>query len=371
MKGHRVVTGIAAAALALLPRPAVAQPVRAPSPCEVDIVYAPDAVRAVVAQWVHAEPACRVALEARIIPTDGGFYLVVLDERGQVRERIVPDATSAAVLIASWAADDSILSPTPSREQAALPPSTPLPSGSSLVPLPAPPRPPPAAPALDVAPAPPPVPVVIAPAVPAAPAVVAVAPAPVAVALVPTAPPVVVTRTIVRAPDGPIIHRISLAAFSELKRDQGDGRVDGLRLELELWKNGIWSAGTALSTGIATGPVHEDSDRSWSLESTATGFVRPSVEIGPLRIAPTFGVGVAHSYLHDRDYGWHQRTAWQARMLAEASLGVSVRLGRRATIAASPMVGVTSRPSLGNARDSDDNESHTTISVAGGLEWVW
>jgi len=320
-------------------------------------------VRAVVDQWVRAEPACRVALEARIIPTDGGFYLVVLDERGQVRERIVPDATSAAVLIASWAADDSILLSAPSGRHLALPP------GPVLVPAPSPTRQPPASPVLDI---PPPAPVLIAPVVPPAPAALAIAPAPIAVALVPTAPPMAVVATTARAPaaDGPIIHRISLTAFSDLKRDQENGRVSGLRMELDLWKNGTWSGGMALSTGIARGPVNEDSDRRWSLESTAIAYGGPSIELGRLQLAPALGFGVAHSYVHDRRYTWYQRTAWQAAVLAEASLRVSVRVWRGAAIAVTPRWSAVSRPTWGNLYPLDER-NHTIVTIGGGLQWAW
>src|SRR5262249_28581431 len=47
------------------------------------------------------------------IPTDGGLYLFALDEHGRIRERIVPDAQSAGVLVASWVADDTMYVPPP------------------------------------------------------------------------------------------------------------------------------------------------------------------------------------------------------------------------------------------------------------------
>jgi hypothetical protein len=91
-------------------------------------------VRAVVERWLRDEPRC-VALEVRIIPTDGKLYVLARDDRGRVHERVVPDATNAAVLIVSWAADDTIVPPaptaqdtgpveaTPAREPAAAPPA--------------------------------------------------------------------------------------------------------------------------------------------------------------------------------------------------------------------------------------------------------
>jgi hypothetical protein len=83
------------------------------SPCSVNIARAPDDVREVVTSWVLAERDCGPPLEVRIVETSGGLYVLARDEAGRVRERVVPDAQSAGVLIASWAAsggDD----PTPS-----------------------------------------------------------------------------------------------------------------------------------------------------------------------------------------------------------------------------------------------------------------
>jgi hypothetical protein len=92
---------------------AAAQPVTSPATCAVRVVRAPDDVRQVVEAWVQAEPRCSVALDVRIIATDGGLYLFALDERGRIRERIVPDAQSAGVLVASWVADDTPPKPGP------------------------------------------------------------------------------------------------------------------------------------------------------------------------------------------------------------------------------------------------------------------
>ena len=90
---------------------AIAQPVTSPASCAVRVIRAPDDVRQTVEAWVAAEPRCSVALDVRIIPTDGGLYLFALDEHGRIRERIVPDAQSAGVLVASWVADDTMYVP--------------------------------------------------------------------------------------------------------------------------------------------------------------------------------------------------------------------------------------------------------------------
>ncbi len=93
--------------LACVAPAAFAQPVTHPAHCEVTITRAPDDVRRVIESWVSAEPRCTATLEVRVVATDGGLYLLVRDATGRIRERVVPDAQSAGVLVASWVADDS------------------------------------------------------------------------------------------------------------------------------------------------------------------------------------------------------------------------------------------------------------------------
>lgn len=111
--------------------PAAAQPVTQPSACQVTISRAPDDVRDAIEAWVAAEPRCATTLDVRVVATDGGYYLFARDEAGRVRERVVPDAQSAGVLVASWVADDLIERHAPDEP----PPPAPAP------PTPAPPRP--------------------------------------------------------------------------------------------------------------------------------------------------------------------------------------------------------------------------------------
>jgi hypothetical protein len=103
MKHTIIVVSLLAAA------PVAAQPA-SPS-CRLNIARAPEDVRAVVEQWVYAEPKCNISIEVRIVPTEGGLYLLARDEFNRVRERIVPDAQSAGVLVASWVAADSAQTP--------------------------------------------------------------------------------------------------------------------------------------------------------------------------------------------------------------------------------------------------------------------
>lgn len=94
-------TKLVALAIVLAAIPAAAEP------CDVRIVHAPDAVRAEVAHWLLDEATCGAPLEVRIVPTTDGLYVFARDTNGRVRERVVPDAQSAGVLIASWAASDA------------------------------------------------------------------------------------------------------------------------------------------------------------------------------------------------------------------------------------------------------------------------
>jgi hypothetical protein len=112
------------AALAVTAAPASAQPVThpEPEPCRVTIAYAPDAVRATIEAWVAAEPRCDKQLEVRVVPTEGGLYLFARDDQGHVRQRVVPDAEAAAVLVVSWIADDDLARPSAVEVEPPLPP---------------------------------------------------------------------------------------------------------------------------------------------------------------------------------------------------------------------------------------------------------
>lgn len=127
-----IVAALLGAPLALIATPAAGQPVTQPRSCKVTISRAPDPVREVVEAWVRSEAHCSVALDVRIVPTDGGLYLLAQDERGRVRERIVPDAQTAGVLVASWIADDNA---PPADSQAPAPAPPPV-----AAPVPAPTR---------------------------------------------------------------------------------------------------------------------------------------------------------------------------------------------------------------------------------------
>jgi hypothetical protein len=120
--------------------------------CKVEILRAPPEVQAVVEDWVRAERVCGPALKVRIVPTPGGLYVLATDASGRARERVVPDATTAGVLIASWAADDG--APAPVTAAAPAPPASVPPLAPTAIAMepPAPPAPPPVTPAPPLAP---------------------------------------------------------------------------------------------------------------------------------------------------------------------------------------------------------------------------
>jgi len=119
--------------------PAAAQPVTRPvESCGVTFVRAPDDVRYVIEQWVRAEPRCVIGLELRVVPTEGGYYLLARRADGRLHERLVPDSQAAGVLVASWIADDGSVpgAPVPTPMPAMAP--APMPSPAPMAPAPMP-----------------------------------------------------------------------------------------------------------------------------------------------------------------------------------------------------------------------------------------
>src|SRR5690606_15193316 len=108
---RRVMRNVIYLAVLLAASSAAAQSVEEARTCQVTIARAPDDVREVVEAWVRSEPQCSKALEVRIVPTEGGLYLLAQDEQGRIRDRVVPDAETAGVLVASWIADDHAPAP--------------------------------------------------------------------------------------------------------------------------------------------------------------------------------------------------------------------------------------------------------------------
>ncbi|NVB77808.1 MAG: hypothetical protein HOV81_05380 [Kofleriaceae bacterium] len=231
-------------------------------PCAVTIARAPDDVRIVVDAWIAAEPSCSTALEVRIVPTEGGLYLLARDEHGRVRERIVPDAQSAGVLIASWAADDVIVAP----------PVTPAPAPEPAIAPAPPPEAPPAAPA-------------VAPPAPMAPSMMGPSMAPGALGGPVDGPP---------APSLPkrISKWISVGALV------GDsGASGGARLELDIFTRGKWSFGLAGSVSNARTWVYANGSGGELMTSDKklTATVTRNMQYGRFQLRASAGLGLVYS----------------------------------------------------------------------------
>src|SRR5262245_14695629 len=99
--------------------------------CDVEVVTAPEDVKAQIEEWVRGEERCAVKLAIRVVKTTGGLYVLGTEPTGRSRDRVVPDGLTAAVLVASWVADDGsrVAPPPPALAPVpAPPPATIVPS---------------------------------------------------------------------------------------------------------------------------------------------------------------------------------------------------------------------------------------------------
>ncbi len=266
------------AAILVAAAPVAAQPVTQPKACQVTIARAPDDVRAVVEQWVKSEPQCSVALEVRIVPTEGGLYLLAQDERGGVRERIVPDAQTAGVLVASWIADDN-----------------------------APPLPPPAPPprALETAPAPTVEPVYES-----------------------ITPPGLAPIAIASTAPAPKKNSKWITAGGLLPMSDNGGV--GLRLEADIIRRGQWMFGAALSAAGSRVSLSSTYGGAYlsSADYKLIGYVSRPSQRGRWQLRPALGVGAIRS----EGYAWDGDTMMYdvegTFPTIEASFTVSRELGK-------------------------------------------
>jgi hypothetical protein len=269
--------------------PAGAQPAMPRPTCAVSIVRAPDDVRGVVEDWVHAEPRCNTRLEVRIVPTEGGLYLLARDGAGHVRERVVPDAQSAGVLVASWvAADSSPPQPAP-PQPAAVPPSAMLGSEGLLAP--------------GEGGAPGTAPVIGEPA--------------------PTRPP----------------RWLSLGALVAMSGTGGGG----IRGELDLLRRGILSFGVAASasqSGMTVyGSSYEEMGTLDTFDGKAVGYIALDGSFGRWRLRSAFGAGLVYTRAQLEQPGiFTYREADGVVPAGEASLTLGRELGAHWAIDVGPIV---------------------------------
>ncbi len=232
-----------AALVAAAPAAADPGPGTEPGACQVTIARAPDDVRQVVETWVHSEPQCSIALEVRIVPTDGGLYLLAQDEQGRIRDRIVPDAQTAGVLVASWIADDN--------------------------------APPPPAPAPDP--------------------FATRAPAPITAAES-INPPGMVPIAIVTGASGGTPSRDKWLALGALAPLTGTSGV-GLRGELDVWRRGAWTFGAAASYTESSMDLYTST--GWgSMGATdlkMIAYVGRPWRFGRWQLRPAMGIGFIYA----------------------------------------------------------------------------
>lgn len=267
----------------LLSAPAGAQPVMQPHACQVTIARAPDDVREVVETWVRSEAQCSTALEIRIVPTEGGLYLLARDEHGGVRERIVPDAQTAGVLVASWIADDNAPAP---------------------------------------APAPPPRPV--APPAPAAESISPPGLAPIAIAAATTTAPAASNKW------------AAVAALASM----ADGGGGGIRGEIDLWSRGRWFVGAAASLTESQQTMLSvyGSGYITANDLKAMAYVARPLSRGRWQLRPAVGLGIIKTRgLVFDGYGSYYDVAGTFPT-AEASLVLSRELGTQWAVYTGPLV---------------------------------
>jgi hypothetical protein len=351
--------------------------------CSVTIVRAPERVRREVEKWVSAEPRCTRSLELRVVPTEGGLYLIARDDRGLIRERIVPDAQSVGVLVASWVADDAPFQPATPRPAPERPATPPVPVDAPAAedgedgedaedgddgearPTPAPiPAPAPtAAPAPRAAPRPMPAPPWEAPApipapraapTPAPRAAPTPAPTPEVAPPAPPAPcPVVMPPP---SPPGAIAPRPRAAIIIERPvRDDdaarakasrsarwltvggafnmGDAEGRGVRAEIDVIGRGRWTM------GLAVAATEHRSDLGDSSTTQAGLLLARALPLRRWELRGQLSAGIAVTGDSTMDYGYYPAVVErQIRPFAEASLLVSRKLGERWAISAGPVL---------------------------------
>jgi hypothetical protein len=275
-------------------------------PCSVTIVAAPERVRAEVEAWVAAERRCSRTLELRIEATEAGLRVFARDDRGHVRERVVPDDQSVGALIVSWIADDAPAAPAPDPAPAA-------------VAAPAPPAPP----ALAASPAPPPLP-------PPTPTPVVAQPRPPGRLAAPQ-PVGVATTLLARDPRQEWLTLAGVLSVSE------DHRKFGVRGDLDVTSRSWWSLG-------AFAAQLENSQSSMSISMTsAGGFVAAESAKGAWQLRAQAGLGGTlvwlRNYCNCDQMGVGPRIhEFMLRPISELSVLVGHSLGARWSLAAGAVI---------------------------------
>jgi hypothetical protein len=325
------------ASLAAAP-PALAQSAPPMARCDVHMLRAPDAVRLVVEARLRREPRCETSLVVRIVPTTAGLYLLAHTPGGRLYEMVVPEAETAAELIASWALR---------REPAqSVPPLTPPAIGPPLVEAQAQP----AAPAGFSSPA----------QSDSAYAVPRVAP-----------PGITPERTVEAAPGesapgaaGPGAKAGQWVSVAGITGDD----VVGLRAELDLWSRGGWSGGVAIEYS-AMQMMNETASSVFDF-SDLRGVLTAGHTLGrgALRLRAQVGLGVVKTEMTGFMTGIGMVSYAGANPIGEAGAHVQLLLGqaRAWAFSAGPMLSIYSQTLL---VDGGGGELVRTLDVSfvGGL----
>lgn len=286
-----------AIAIALAASPALAQPART---CSVDLVRAPDDVRPIVERWLAGARRCAIPLEVRIVASDDGLYVIARDDRGNVRDRVVPDAQTAGALIASWADDGQ-------------------PAAVASVDIHA---------------------ELMAP----APAGLAVPPVANAAGLPPGEAPAAVDDGGRRASAGP--HHW-LGEYGMI--GTGKPTFRGLRGEVDLLRGATWTAGMTFTIGNDDLYASNDTMQEYVqlIDYASTIYVAHPIRRGAWELRPTIGAGVVYSRVIDEVVGSPTfslpRESVQVSPFAEASLLGSRDLVGHLAIAAGVVVSAYSQ----------------------------
>ncbi len=276
-------------------------------PCGVTILRAPERVREEVEASVRAEPRCTTSLELRVVPTDGGLYLMSRDDQGRVRERVVPDAQSVAVLVASWISDDAAPPVAPSAVPATAQVAAALPAAAVQPPVAASP------PAVAVSPGPP---GLASPAPPFAPLAIEV------------------TRLTMTtsAPSGgtlwePARRWLTMGGVHDVA-----GHADaGLRIDLDVIGRSWWAMGVSVSV--------LDGSAENVLQSTTTAqlFWAATVTHARWQIRLQLGVGASLARITEANYYYEPDHSHHFGAIAESSLLLGRELGDHWALAAGPV----------------------------------
>lgn len=294
--------------------------------CSVTFVRAPDDVRHVIENWLAAEPRCVSSIELRVLPTDQGYYLLAQRSDGHIHERIVPDATAAAVIVASWVADDWTVAPARSL------PTTPEPAIERNVETPA---------------------------------------------------PSVIRHVAVESRDAGVGRWLALGPMLAAS----DGGGYGARIELDVLGSGPWTAGVAVVASTSLIEARNAYGMNYmhvtDLELLAT--VSRVFTSGRWSLRPSLGLGAAYTDAGSQDdiyannLGWPQDSPWPDdlmtggttfSMVTEGSLMLGRRVGESWAASIGPIVTYLNQDIASNNSEAHDfQRTSLGVMLFGGLKY--